>query len=161
MHKQGRESTWWKSPEPDPADDPDVLLTRTGTFSMMRLSFTSKSSSSSRSFTPPEPFPAGSTTTSSFPVSLPEAFPGGAIGTSCCMLLSLLGVAIAGYNSSCLSSCLHINNGYECCVSIKYHHIQTSHFILCRLKFLVPFRLKQIPDGAHNNIFLWACEVMH
>lgn len=93
--------TWWKSPEPEPAEDPEVLLTRTGTFSMMRLSFTSRSSSSSRSLTPPEAFPVPSTTTSSLPVVPEEAFGGGAMGMSCCMLLSLPGSDIVDTESTC------------------------------------------------------------
>lgn len=39
--------TWWKSPDPEPAELPEVLLTRTGTFSRILLSFISRSSSSS------------------------------------------------------------------------------------------------------------------
>ncbi|KAG9439454.1 hypothetical protein H6P81_019619 [Aristolochia fimbriata] len=41
--------TWWKSPEPEPAELPEVLLTRTGTFSIILRSLTSRSSSSSKS----------------------------------------------------------------------------------------------------------------
>ncbi|KAG2261202.1 hypothetical protein Bca52824_068281 [Brassica carinata] len=36
---------WWKSPDPEPAELPEVLLTRTGTFSRILLSFISRSSS--------------------------------------------------------------------------------------------------------------------
>lgn len=39
--------TWWKSPDPEPAELPEVLLTRTGTLSIIRRSLTSRSSSSS------------------------------------------------------------------------------------------------------------------
>lgn len=45
--KEKRSFTWWKSPEPEPAELPEVLLTRTGTLSIIRRSLTSKSSSSS------------------------------------------------------------------------------------------------------------------
>lgn len=75
--KWKRRETWWKSPEPEPAELPEVLLTRTGTFSMILRSFTSRSSSSSLSMgplfvhstiAPPRPPPAPASASIAAPV---------------------------------------------------------------------------------------------
>ncbi len=72
--------TWWKSPEPEPAELPEVLLIRTGTCSLIRRSFTSKSSSS-RGLVATSPPPVYST------ISPPAPLPPPCATATICVLL--------------------------------------------------------------------------